>query len=82
MLNDGTTVRISPQTKMGMGSQRLILSQLQPGDEVLIRIADGAKVTSTETAKGDGASALPRTDFWGATIDASEIQILRRPQAP
>ena len=78
-LDDGTLVRVAPATRLRMGSRDLTLSELRRGDEVMISTRPPV-VTSSGTA----VSALPRdaATLGTATLDASEIQIMRRVQAP
>jgi hypothetical protein len=84
LLSDGTVVRVSPSTKLQMGSQQVAISQLQPGTEVVVRVnppaaAATTATTSTTTSSSAGVSALPR---FGTTLDASEVLIVRRPESP
>ncbi|MGH7313440.1 MAG: hypothetical protein ACREJV_09720 [Candidatus Rokuibacteriota bacterium] len=87
-LDNGTLVRVSPATKMHMGSQTMTLSQLQPGDQVVIRAKHTAAGVSTTTERtsppGESPSALPRESLTGAsaTIEAEDIHLFRQPQAP
>lgn len=86
-LDNGTVVRVSPATKMHMGSQTTTLAQLKPGDQVVIRAKDTAAGGASTTAErkpavGDSPSALPREGFARATIEAEDIYLLRQPQAP
>jgi Cu/Ag efflux protein CusF len=78
MLNDGTLVRVMPATKMHMRDTTLTLSDLRPGDEVVITTRP-----STAVAPGGSAvSALPRAALGHVTVDASDIQVVRGLQAP
>jgi Cu/Ag efflux protein CusF len=91
VLHDGTTVRVDDQTKLIMGEGTFAMDEIRPGDEVVISVRPGearpadAPVTAdvrrpTVDRDADVAAALPR--FERATIDASEIRLMRRPQAP
>jgi hypothetical protein len=85
LLQDGTVVRISPKTKMHMGRDQLTITQLQPGDQVVIRVAESgaatASASTTTTVSGSGdVSALARQGV--VYIDAEDIRIMRRQQAP
>ena len=76
VLDDGTLVRIAPSTRMHMAGKNVTLSDLRRGDEIVVR--SQPRVTS-----GAGVSALPRDVVAGTvTIDASEIQVMRRVQSP
>ena len=77
-LDDGTLVRVTPATKLRMGERDLRLSDLRRGDEVMIS-------TRPPVVTDAGAvSALPReaTALGAVTLDASEIHVMRRVQAP
>jgi hypothetical protein len=78
-LDDGTLVRVAPGTRVRMADRDLLLSDLRRGDEVMI--APRAPVV---TGSGATVSALPReaTTLGVVTLDASEIQVVRRVQAP
>ena len=88
LLSDGTVIRVSPNTKLQMGSQQVAISQLQPGTEVIVRVNQPAATTTTPVAgttsgSSAGVSAMPRQNgFFGATVDASEVLIVRRPESP
>jgi hypothetical protein len=78
-LDDGTLVRVSPATKLRMSDRDLLLSDLRRGDEVIISTRQ-----PVVTNGGGAVSALPReaTTLGPITLDASEIQVMRRVQAP
>ena len=83
MLNDGTLIRVMPATKMHMRNKTLTLSDLRPGDEVVITPRAPAMSTAPSASvahTGSDVSALPR--FGHVTIDASDIQVMRGVQAP
>jgi hypothetical protein len=61
---------------MHMAGRNLTLSDLRRGDEIVIR-------SQPRVVSGAGVSALPQDVVAGTvTIDASEIQIMRRVQSP
>jgi hyperosmotically inducible protein len=72
VLNDGTVVRVTPSAIVRRGNDRVMLDQLAPGTEVVIR----AVPTSTGTAEG---SAFPGRVSTAPTIDASEISVVWTP---
>ena len=76
-LDDGTLVRVTPATKLRMGERDLRLSDLRRGDEVMIS-------TRPPVVTDAAVSALPRdaTAVGVVTLDASEIHVMRRVQAP
>jgi hypothetical protein len=72
VLNDGTVVRVTPTAIVRRGNDRVMLDQLAPGTEVVIR----AVPPSTRTAEG---SAFPGRVSTAPTIDASEISVVWMP---
>ena len=87
MLNDGTFVRVAPTTKMRMADKTLTLSELRAGDEVVVRTRPEAAARqpsmSTGSRASDAPSAMPREDaFRNVVIDAEDITVMRRRQAP
>jgi hypothetical protein len=87
MLHDGTFVRVAPTTTMRMADTTLTISELRPGDEVLIRTRTAAARQPSATvgagAVSEAPSALPRQDaFPSVVIDADDIRVVHRTQAP
>jgi hypothetical protein len=88
-LSDGTLVRITPGTNMRIENRPLTIRELQPGDQVVVwqrySASPVAVVPSTsQTVRGqdaDSPSALLRPSPY-VTIDADEVVIVRRVQAP
>jgi hypothetical protein len=94
LLTDGSTVRVSPSTQMtmGPGGQTVVLTDLRPGDELIIVMADEAQpsasgssaTTGTQPAMTKGSSAattgspseLPRNVVTGAPSDPSDASQL------
>ena len=72
VLTDGTVVRVAPTTVVRRGSERIMLDQIAPGTEVVIR----AVPIVSGTAEG---SALPGRVSTAYTIDASEISVVWTP---
>jgi hypothetical protein len=77
-LNDGTIVRTSPGTRLRLDDRQVTISELRPGQEIVIRTPNRAP------AFDQSGSALPRESSGPGTrsIDAEEIQVVRAPQAP
>jgi preprotein translocase subunit YajC len=75
-LNDGTIVRTSPGTRLRLDDRQVTISQLRPGQEIVIRTPNRAP------AFDQSGNASPREDSMRAAIDAEEIQIMPQPQAP
>jgi hypothetical protein len=83
-LTDGTAVRVTPSTKMQMGTAGapLVLAELRPGDELVIVIAEGSPATAGQEAS-PAPSALPREAATSpAPSEASQVMVFRQPQAP
>jgi hypothetical protein len=75
VLSDGTIVQLRPGTQATFNGRSLALTELRPGDEILVGVpATGAVVSSP------GASALPRQV--AGVIQGESIQVVRRTQAP
>jgi hypothetical protein len=76
LLTDRTAVRISPAATMQMGSagQTVVLTDLRPGDELVIVLKDSAPRASDATAAG---SALPREVTTAVIDDADGVMIFR-----
>jgi Cu/Ag efflux protein CusF len=83
-LSDGTMVRVSPGTRLQMGQSSVTIADLRPGDEVIVRLRDGGSTTAVTTGPRAEASpsALPRQGFFGTSIDAEGVTVIRRPQSP
>jgi len=75
MLSDGTIVQLPPGTQATFNGRSLALTELRPGDEILV----GVPATGT-VVSGTGASALPRQVV--GVIQGESIQVVRRTQAP
>lgn len=67
VMNDGTVVRVTPTAIVRRGNDRVMLDQLAPGTEVVIR----AVPTSSGSADGRISTA--------STLDASEISVVWTP---
>lgn len=88
-LTDGRSVRVNPATKMRMGAagQTIVITELRPGDEVVVVLAaDPAPAAAPGAAPtGDASaspSALPRQAALTPPDDASELMVFRAPEAP
>ncbi len=56
-LSDGTALRVSESTRVTMAGDTLRVTDLQPGDEVVVKIRNGAAATDRD---GDAVSARRR----------------------
>jgi uncharacterized lipoprotein YajG len=92
-MTDGSTVHVTPSTRMTMGSggQTIVLTDLRPGDEVIIVTAEiapaassSSATTGTQTSVNTGSRAtttgspseLPRNVITGAPSDPSDANEL------
>ena len=70
VLTDGTIVRVASNAVVRRGSERLLIDQILPGSEIVVRTAPNA-------ASAEG-SALPGTTV-NTTIDAAELTVVWTP---
>jgi hypothetical protein len=77
ILSDGTVVHLRPGTQATFNGQSLAISELRPGDEIVVGLPAGSAVAVTP---GPAVSALPRRTI--GVIDGESIYVVRRPQAP
>lgn len=84
LLDDGSYVRITPDTRMHLGGRDTV-TQLHPGDELIIVLAPAAGAPSTGSVS-QAPSALPRETLQdsvqGQPVQAELIHIFRRTQSP
>jgi len=88
LLDDGSWVRITPSTRMHLAGRDTV-TQLQPGDELIIVLAPPGSSAVAAPSPGSAApapSALPRETLQesvqGQAVQAEMIHIFRRPQSP
>ncbi len=72
VLTDNTVVRVAPSAYIHRGADRLVLEQIAPGSEVVIR--------TLPPPSGEG-SALPGQVATAPTLDAAEINVVWAPSA-
>jgi hypothetical protein len=81
---DGTLVRVTRTTNLHLGaaSSSLTLTQVNPGDELIVVFSD----TTAEAAPAEHAttysSALPRQDVSPLGVEAGEVMIFRTSRKP
>ncbi len=75
LLTDNTVVRLAPSAYIHRGAERLVLEQIAPGSEVVIR-----PLPTPSTGSGEG-SALPGQVATAPTLDAAEINVVWAPSA-
>jgi hypothetical protein len=76
VLSDGTIVQLRPGTQATFDGRTLAITELRPGDEIIVGVPAGGPVVAT----GSGTSALPRQVV--GVIEGTSIQVGRRPQSP
>ncbi len=94
VLSDGTVVYVGPNTGVRAGGERVGLTRLRPGDEIVIQTrpvvvsqptytAPGAVTVTTGPSTGEryAGSALPYQGYADSRIEASDVQIMWSPQA-
>jgi hypothetical protein len=86
MLDDGSFVKVRPATKVHMAGRTLAITELRPGDEIVIRPHAGVAASPPPAVSGrveNFPSALPRQEgVADAIIEADDIEVMHRPQAP
>lgn len=75
-LTDGSAVRVAGSTSLHLGAagSSVALTELAPGDELVIVLADAA---AAPAAPDDAVSALPRLDAGPRALEAGELMIFR-----
>jgi hypothetical protein len=79
VLSDGTVIHMRPGSQLMFNGRSLTISDLQPGDEVVVGVPPAPSPTSV-TSAGPAVSALPRQAV--GVIEGEYLYVLRRPQAP
>jgi Cu/Ag efflux protein CusF len=74
-LADGTIVHLAPGSRLEINGQSLTITDLRPGDEVVIGVAPA----TTGPMLAAGGSALPAQAL---ILDGRELFVVRRPQSP
>ena len=78
VLSDGTIIHMRPGSQLNFNGQSVTISDLRPGDEVVVGVP--AASTATVTSAGPAVSALPRQTL--GVIEGEYLYVLGRPQAP
>jgi hypothetical protein len=84
-LTDGTVVSVTRTTNVHLGAagSNIALTQVIPGDEVVVVLGDVAPAAVTATADAAAyPNALPRQDLSSAGVEAGEVMIFRVPRRP
>ena len=90
VLTDGTVVRVPTSADVHRGSQRLALTQIEPGAEVVVQLAPMPAASASTTAPSPGptqttpvpTSPTPRTPSATTNVfDASDVSIVWTPSA-
>jgi hypothetical protein len=76
VLSDGTVVQLRPGTQATFNGQSLAVTELRPGDEIIVGLPASSRVAVTSP----GVSALPRQAL--GVIEGENIYVVRRTQAP
>jgi Cu/Ag efflux protein CusF len=78
ILSDGSVVQLRPGAQAIFNGQSLAITELRPGDEVVIGVPSGSTVAVAPS--GPAASALPRQAL--GVIEVDYVYVVRRTQAP
>jgi len=84
-LTDGTVVGVTRTTNVHLGAagSSVALTQVSPGDEVVVVLEDVTSVAATATADAAAyPNALPRQDLSSPAVEAGEVMIFRVPRRP
>ena len=85
-LHDGQTVRVGPTTRVRAGQQIIALSQVQPGDQIVVYPREGTVVAvpaTTETVvRASDPPGSRAVEQRVTIIEANEMVIVHRPQSP
>jgi hypothetical protein len=76
ILSDGTTLRVPPGAHVQIEGQSVAVSELRPGDEIVVGVPVGSAVSVQSEG---GLSALPAQVLF---LEGDSIYVVRRPQAP
>jgi hypothetical protein len=85
VLSDGTVVHLRPGSRLMFNGQSLAISDLRPGDEVVVGMPPGSAVavpsaTPAVTSIEPAVSALPRQTL--GVIEGEYLYVVRQPQSP
>jgi hypothetical protein len=85
-LTDGTAVRVNRSTNVHLGAagSNVALTQVSPGDELVVVLGSGGAVAELSPANDSAApaSALAREDASPPAVEAGEVMIFRVPRRP
>jgi hypothetical protein len=91
VLANGAVVHVAPSTTLRSGNAGVAISQLRPGDEIVVLVTNPAPppaavsvVTTTpvpSTADRYAGAALPYQGYADTRIEAADVRIIWSPQA-
>jgi hypothetical protein len=96
ILSNGAVVYVSPTATLRSGGQRVAITNLRPGDEILIQVRNPVTVAAPvpaptnltihtapvpSTADRYVGSALPYQGYADSRIETSDVQIMWSPQS-
>jgi hyperosmotically inducible periplasmic protein len=90
VLTDGTVVRVSTSADVHRGPQRLVLTQIEPGAEIVVQLAPMSAASPSTTPPSPGptqttpvpTSPTPRTPSATTNVvDASDVSVVWTPSA-
>jgi hypothetical protein len=80
VLNNGTVVYVGPNAMLRSGAGRLAITQLRPGDEILIQVTNPAAPVPAAADRYAGG-ALPYQSYAVTRIEAADVTVMWSPQA-
>ena len=82
VLSSGTVVYVGPTAVLRSGGDRLVITQLRPGDEILVQANPAVAVAPVPvTADRYVGSALPYQSYAVTRIEAGDVQVMWSAQA-
>ena len=85
-INGQPVVLPSPLVPAPVNATGVAISQLRPGDEILVQVRNPARVATPAPVPAPGerypGSALPYQSYADTRIEAADVQIMWSPQTP
>ena len=86
VLSNGAIVHVGPSATLRSGGAGVAISQLRPGDEILVQVRNPARGATPGPAPAPAeryaGSALPYQSYADTRIEAADVQIMWSPQTP
>ena len=82
VLSNGAIVHVGPSATLRSGGAGVAISQLRPGDEIVVQVRNPARVAAPAPAERYAGSALPYQGYADTRIEAADVQIMWSAQTP